>query len=83
MNWCLCQACGKDKIGLRKEGDGCVTVEGERAGGVAALIIKALTPQPVSSCREPLQVLETQRRVSEREAPEVQTTSLSINILEP
>lgn len=42
-------------------GGGCVTVEGERAGGVAALIIKAMTPQPVSSCREPLQVLETQR----------------------
>lgn len=20
MNWCLCQACGKDKIGLRKGG---------------------------------------------------------------
>lgn len=78
MNWCLCQACGKDKIGLRKWGGRVCNSgsEGERAGGVAALIIKALTPQPVSSCREPLQVLETQRRVSEREAPEVQTTSL-------
>lgn len=72
MNWCLCQARGKDKTGLRR-GRVCNSgSEGKKSWGCGCVDYQGIESTASFFLQEPLQVLETQRR----EAPEVQTTSL-------